>query len=95
MSDRTYAPAPEELNEEQSLMVERVMDRVMAKTKAEVASMARMLVTKSNAEFFGQTEFIVRDRSHRMVAGILEVALDERKRCHIVREANGGITDPA
>ena len=87
MSDRTYAPAPEELNEEQSLMVERVMDRVMAKTKAEVASMARMLVTKSNAEFFGQTEFIVRDRSHRMVADILEAALEERKK--------RGITDRA
>lgn len=47
---------------------------------SETLTMARLLVSKSDAEFFGKTEFDVRDRSHTIGACAIETALAERKK---------------
>ena len=51
-----------ELTEDQREEVARIQDIVMAKVRVEVAAMAELMVSKANREFFGETEFVLRDR---------------------------------
>lgn len=69
-----------QLTEEQVEEVARIKDIVMAKVRVEIDAMAEMMVSKSNGEFFGETEFVVRDRCHKIGAHVLDAALDERKK---------------
>jgi hypothetical protein len=50
------------------------------RAQEEVLNMARLLVSKPDAELLGQTEFHIRDRAHRLAAGAIEAALNERKK---------------
>lgn len=69
-----------QMTEEQVEEVARIKDIVMAKVRAEVDAMAEMMVSKSNGEFFGATEFVVRDRCHKIGAHVFDDALEERKK---------------
>lgn len=69
-----------QLTEEQVDEVSRIKDIVMAKVRVEIDAMAEMMVSKSNGEFFGATEFVVRDRCHKIGAHVLDAALEERKK---------------
>lgn len=69
-----------QLTEEQVDEAARIQDIVMAKVRVEVKAMAEMMVSKSNGEFFGATEFVVRDRCHQIGAHVLDAALEERKK---------------
>lgn len=69
-----------ELTEEQREEVARIQDIVMAKVRVEVAAMAEMMVLKSNGEFFGETEFVLRDRCHTIGGHVLDAALEQRKK---------------
>jgi len=73
MSDPVLTP-------EQEAEAQRLAELVAAKTKAEVLQMARLLVSKTDRELFGKTEFELRDRCHRLGAHVLQTALDERKK---------------
>lgn len=73
MSDPVLTP-------EQEGEAQRLAELVAAKTKAEVLQMARLLVSKKDRELFGQTEFELRDRCHRLGAQLLQTAVDERKK---------------
>lgn len=68
------------LTEAQRSEVARIQDIVMAKVRVEVAAMAEMMVLKSNGEFFGETEFVLRDRCHTIGGHVLDAALEERKK---------------
>ena len=69
-----------ELTAEQEQEALRVADIVLARTRAEVVQAARLLVSKPNREFFGATEFQLRDAMHRVGAVTIETALEERKK---------------
>ena len=59
---------------------QRIAQVMSQKIQIETLTMARLLVSKSDAEFFGKTEFDVRDRSHAIGACAIETALAERKK---------------
>lgn len=58
----------------------RIEDRLKAVFAVEARRMARLLATKANRELFGETEFALREAVHRIAAGGLETALEERKK---------------
>ena len=68
------------LSLEQLEEVKRIEDVVMAKMRSETHEMAVLLVTRSNREFFGKTEFQLRDAGHRVASYVLDAALEERKK---------------
>ena len=68
------------LTDEQRAEVVRIQDIVMAKVRVEVAAMAELMVSKANREFFGETEFVLRDRCHTIGGHVLDAALEERKK---------------
>ena len=69
-----------QLTPEQEAEAQRLAELVAEKTKAEVLQMARLLVSKKDHELFGRTEFELRDRCHHLGAGVMETALEERKK---------------
>jgi hypothetical protein len=69
-----------QLTEDPVEEVARIKDIVMAKVRVEIDAMAEMMVSKSNGEFFGATEFVVRDRCQKIGAHVLDAALEERKK---------------
>ena len=69
-----------EMTDQQREEMARIQDIVMAKVRVEVAAMAEMLVWKSNGEFFGETEFVLRDRCHTIGGHVLDAALEQRKK---------------
>ena len=68
------------LTQEQEAEAERIVDVVAGAARAEVCQMARLLVSKSNQELFGETEFRVRGIVHAIGVRSLEAALEERKK---------------
>jgi hypothetical protein len=68
------------LTAEQEAEAERVFDQAMAQARVELKQAARMMVSKKNNEFFGETEFVLRDAMHRIAARALDAALQERKK---------------
>lgn len=68
------------LTHEQESEVERIVDVVAGAARAEIRQIARLLVSKSNQELFGETEFRVRGIVHRIGTRSLEAALEERKK---------------
>lgn len=78
----THAVAPEEADR-----VKAILDNVLGMAEVELRLAAELLVSKPNAEFFGDTEFQVREAMHRIGARLYDAALEERKK--------RGTADPA
>ncbi len=70
----------QELTAEDQLRVNAILDQVMGAARVELEELATLLATRSNTEFFGETEFLVRDGVHRIGARLYDAALDERKK---------------
>ncbi len=68
------------LTPEQEADAQRLAAVILEKTKEETLRIARLLVSKRDAELLGATEFEVRDRVHAIGAVALETALNERKK---------------
>jgi hypothetical protein len=68
------------LSPEQEAEAQRLADLVLARTRAEVLHITRLLVAKPDRQLLGQTEFEIRDRVHKIGAHALETALRERKK---------------
>lgn len=68
------------LSADDQARVDQILDRVMGMARSELEQAAAMLVTRPNSEFFGQTEFLLRDAVHRIGARLLDAALEERKK---------------
>jgi hypothetical protein len=68
------------LSPEQEAQAKRIAEIINQKVQDEALGMARLLVSKPDCEFFGKTEFEIRDRVHRIGAAAIETALDERKK---------------
>jgi hypothetical protein len=68
------------LTAEDQVRVDEILDTVVGMAKVELRLMAELLVSKSNAEFFGETEFLLRDAMHRIGARLLDASLEERKK---------------
>lgn len=67
------------LTADQVAEVARIKDIVMSKVRIEVDAMVELMVSKPNREFLGETEFVLRDRSHAMAGHVLDAALEERR----------------
>jgi hypothetical protein len=72
--------ADEQLTPEQEAEAQRLATIIGKKAQEEALQMARLLVSKRDEELFGQTEFEIRDRVHRIGAHALEAAVQERKK---------------
>jgi hypothetical protein len=48
--------------------------------RVELRLLAELLVSKPNSEFFGETEFLLRDGVHRIGTRLMDAALEERKK---------------
>jgi hypothetical protein len=69
-----------QLTPEQEAEAARIAKVINQKMQDEALQMARLLVSKSDPEFFGKTEYEIRDRVHRIGACAIETALQERKK---------------
>jgi hypothetical protein len=69
-----------DLTPEQDAEALRIYERLGNVFDEERMRLARLLASKGNAELFGQTEYEVRDRVHRLGAKALEAAADERQK---------------
>jgi hypothetical protein len=69
-----------QLTPEQEAEAVRLAEIIGQKVKEETLQIARLLVSKPDAEFFGKPEFEIRDRVHRIGAFAVETALSERKK---------------
>ena len=77
MADIVLTPA-------QETEAQRLAALILQKTQQEVLHVARLLVSKTDSQLLGATEFELRDRVHQLAAHALQTALNERKK--------GGIT---
>lgn len=68
------------LTDEQEQEAARIEEVVRGAALVEIRQACRLLVSRKNREFFGQTEFTLRDALHRIGARVLDAALDERKK---------------
>jgi hypothetical protein len=69
-----------ELTPEQELEAERIEDILKGASLVEFRRIARLLASKSNREFFGETEFQLREILHELGARGIDAALSERKK---------------
>lgn len=69
-----------QLTAEQEAEAQRLAGIIGKKTQEEVLQIARLLVSKPDAEMFGQTEFEIRDRVHKLGAQAIQAAVQERKK---------------
>jgi len=79
-------PCPEGMSPEQYAQAQRIMEVTEDAFREERWRMACLLASKQDHELFGRTEFEVRDHVHRMGAGALQAAANERRK-------KGAITD--
>lgn len=68
------------LTAEQQKRAARIKEQVLPAVEKEVEAMATLLASRSPGEFFGATEFDLRDICHRIGGAMLQTALDERKK---------------
>ena len=68
------------LTDEQEQEAARIEDIVRGAAQVEIRQACRLLASRKNREFFGQTEFTLRDAMHRIGARVLDAALQERKK---------------
>ncbi|HZY85911.1 MAG TPA: hypothetical protein VFE78_13835 [Gemmataceae bacterium] len=69
-----------DLTPEQEAEAQRLAAIIGKKVQEEALQMARILVSKPDAQLLGATEFEVRDRAHAVAAHAVETALRERKK---------------
>jgi hypothetical protein len=67
------------LTPEQEVEAQVLADALTRATAEEFLTLARLLVSKSTHQVFGQTEFDLRDQVHRLGAKALELYLAEKK----------------
>lgn len=65
-----------------------LLARLRPQAEEELLALARLLVSKEDAELFGQTEFEVRDLVHRLGAKAYSAHLAEKKRGTKVRASS-------
>jgi hypothetical protein len=75
------------LTPEQAETADRIYQSLRQAVDSDLRSLAELLASKADRQIFGQTEFEVRDRVHKIGAKAIETALDERK--------EGGTRGPA
>jgi hypothetical protein len=68
------------LTDEQEQEAARIEEVVRGAAQVEIRQVCRLLASRKNREFFGQTEFTLRDAMHRIGARVLDAALEERKK---------------
>lgn len=68
----------EQLNPEQEAEARRIFERLEGVFDEERMRMARLMASKGDSELFGQSEYEVRDRVHRLGAEVLQAAAEER-----------------
>lgn len=69
-----------ELTPEQEVQAQRVAEILGRKFQEEALQMARLMMSKPDAELLGKTEYEMRDRGHRLTAEAIQTALEERKK---------------
>lgn len=69
-----------QLTPEQEAQAQRVAAIISLKFQDEALQMARLLMSKPDAELLGKTEYEIRDRVHRLGAHAIQTALVERKK---------------
>ena len=69
-----------DLSSEQEAEAQRLAAIIGKKAQEEALQMARILVSKPDAQLLGATEFEVRDRAHTVAAHAVETVLRERKK---------------
>ena len=75
------------LTPEQVEQAERIYQSLRQAVESDLRTLAESLASKPDRQIFGQTEFEVRDRVHKIGAKAIEAAQDERKK--------GGTEGPA
>lgn len=65
---------------DQEAEAQRIEEMAMEAIGREIRDAARLLASRKTNEFFGQTEFDLRDGCLRMGRVLLQSALDERKK---------------
>lgn len=68
------------LTDEQEQEAARIEEVVRGAAQVEIRQVCRLMASRKNREFFGQTEFTLRDAMHRIGARVLDAALEERKK---------------
>jgi hypothetical protein len=68
------------LTPEQEQEAARIEDIVRGAAQVEIRQVCRLLASRQNREFFGRTEFVLRDAMLRIGARALDAALEERKK---------------
>lgn len=77
---KTHSVASPSLTAQQEAEAQRLAQILLDKTKEDVLNITRLLVSKSDPELLGETEFQVRDLVHKIGAQAIETALNERKK---------------
>jgi hypothetical protein len=68
------------LTPEQEAQAQRIAAIIGKKAQEEALNMARIMASKPDAQLLGATEFVIRERSHKIAAHAIETALNERKK---------------
>ena len=68
------------LTPEQEAEAQRLAVLIGQKAQEEALRMARILVSKPDAQLLGATEFEIRDRAHALAAQAIETAVNLRKK---------------
>ncbi len=67
------------LTVEQEAAAQRLAQQIQDQSREDILALARLLVSKQEAELFGETEFQVRDLVHRLGAKAFEAHVAEKK----------------
>jgi hypothetical protein len=70
---------------QQEAEAQRIYERLEGVFQEELMGMAQLMASKDNSQLFGQTEYELRDRAHRLGAKVLETAVNERQKKGRVR----------
>jgi hypothetical protein len=63
---------------EQEAQAQRLAAQMHQASKDDFLHLARLLVSKPDAQLFGPTEFELREQAHRLATDALQVALEQR-----------------
>lgn len=74
-----------ELTAEQEAEAQRIEEQLTVALREDVRLMARLLASKDNRHLLGETEFEVRDLTHRIGAKAVEIAANERTKKGVPR----------
>lgn len=70
---------PTSLTVEQEAEAQRLLLQIQQECREDLLALARLLVSKREAEIFGQTEFLARDVVHQVAAKAFTIHLREKK----------------